>query len=294
MALCVAGWLAYLMLSPKTPSVPPAPAQSAAPQEAGPGAPVFDVVRVDAQGNAVLAGRAAPGAGVTVKDNGVVIGTAVADAQGAFVILPEKPLAAGAQSITLSETLGDGSVVESQETASIDVPVGGGPALAVLSGPNGSTVLSGQGPAAGTLAMGAVDYDANGHAIFSGTAPAGAHVTVSLGGKEIGAAVADASGRWSFATAVPGANGTLDLSATAANGSKLAGTSAPFVLESLQGAMANGHIVITPGDNLWIIARHVYGHGILYTLIYSANVSQIHNPNLIFPGQNFSLPKPKG
>ncbi|HQT47572.1 MAG TPA: Ig-like domain-containing protein, partial [Acidocella sp.] len=152
MALCVAGWLAYLALAPKTPSAPPAPApapaQSAAPQKTGPSAPVFDVVRVDAQGNTVLAGRATPGATVTVKDNGAVIGTAVADAQGAFVILPEKPLPAGAQSITLSEKRADGSVVQSQETASIDVPVGGGPALAVLSGPNGSTVLSGQGPKA--------------------------------------------------------------------------------------------------------------------------------------------------
>jgi len=28
-------------------------------------------------------------------------------------------------------------------------------------------------------------------------------------------------------------------------------------------------------------------------LIYSANAGQIHDPNLIFPGQNFVLPKPK-
>jgi nucleoid-associated protein YgaU len=30
----------------------------------------------------------------------------------------------------------------------------------------------------------------------------------------------------------------------------------------------------------------------MYTLIYTANASQIHDPNLIFPGQAFALPKP--
>jgi nucleoid-associated protein YgaU len=42
-----------------------------------------------------------------------------------------------------------------------------------------------------------------------------------------------------------------------------------------------------------LIARHVYGHGTLYTLIYKANSTLIHDPNLIFPGQAFSIPKPQ-
>jgi nucleoid-associated protein YgaU len=52
-------------------------------------------------------------------------------------------------------------------------------------------------------------------------------------------------------------------------------------------------VVIAPGQNLWLIARHVYGHGNMYTLIYNANVGEIRDPNLIFPGQAFALPKQK-
>ena len=159
---------------------------------------MFDVVRVDPQGNVVLAGRAAPGATVTIKSGTTVIGTTTADAQGAFVLLPTNPLPPGSAEISLSETLPNGKVIAGTGTASVDIPATAGQSLAVLSGPNGSTVVSGQGPRPGTLGLGTVDYDANGHAIFSGTAPAGAKITLSLDGHTVGHAIAGNDGRWKF------------------------------------------------------------------------------------------------
>jgi nucleoid-associated protein YgaU len=293
LALCAVAGLSYLGLRPQLQPTPPAPPPLA------PAAPVinpprFDVVRVDANGNTVLAGRAAPGAVVTVKSGNAVIGTATADAHGSFVILPAKPLASGPQELSLTETLPNGTVISGGETASINVPAGQGQALAVLSGPNGSSVVSGQGPRPGTLGIGTVDYDANGHAIFSGTAPAGARIDLALNGKEIGRTTAGKDGTWHFAASVPANNGTLALSATTAAGALLPPVTAPFALETLPNALAAGHIVITHGQNLWLIARHVYGSGTLYTLIYNANSDKIHDPNLIFPGQGFALPKPQG
>lgn len=54
---------------------------------------------------------------------------------------------------------------------------------------------------------------------------------------------------------------------------------------------ASGKAIIRRGDNLWTIARRVYGHGIKYTAIFEANTDQIRNPNRIYPGQVFDLPK---
>ena len=51
---------------------------------------------------------------------------------------------------------------------------------------------------------------------------------------------------------------------------------------------------IERGDNLWRIARRIYGRGIRYTVIYEANRSQIRNPNLIYPGQVFTIPVEDG
>jgi nucleoid-associated protein YgaU len=45
------------------------------------------------------------------------------------------------------------------------------------------------------------------------------------------------------------------------------------------------------GDNLWGISRSTYGQGIQYPKIYDANRDQIRDPDLIYPGQIFVLPK---
>jgi len=54
---------------------------------------------------------------------------------------------------------------------------------------------------------------------------------------------------------------------------------------------AAGKAIIRRGDNLWTIARRVYGEGIKYTTIYEANTGQIRDPDRIYPGQVFNLPE---
>ncbi len=290
-AFAAIGGLYYLGSKPSlqpTPKAPPPVVAPVAPAPA-PVPPEFDVVRVDSSGNTVIAGRAAPGAEVTVKSGDNVIGTATADANGAFAFVLQTPLAPGAQELTLSEKLPNGLVVAGTVSASVDVASGpNGQTLTVLSGPNGSKVVSGQGPQAGTLGIGTVDYDAEGHAIFSGTAPAGDQIALSLDGTPLGVVKTAPDGTWHVTTDIPtSTSGTL----TVVDGDNI--VRAPFALETLTAAASNGHIVIAPGDNLWVIARHVYGHGEMYTLIYNANSQKIRDPNLIFPGQAFALPKPK-
>ncbi len=51
-----------------------------------------------------------------------------------------------------------------------------------------------------------------------------------------------------------------------------------------------GSVIIRRGDTLWRISRRVYGRGIRYTTIYTANRDQIENPDRIWPGQIFELP----
>ena len=45
---------------------------------------------------------------------------------------------------------------------------------------------------------------------------------------------------------------------------------------------------VQSGDTLWAIAKKYYGNGSQYTKIASAN--GIGNPNLIHPGQVFTIP----
>jgi nucleoid-associated protein YgaU len=49
--------------------------------------------------------------------------------------------------------------------------------------------------------------------------------------------------------------------------------------------------VVVHGDSLWRISQSTYGEGVRYSVIYKANRAQIRNPDLIYPGQIFVLPK---
>ena len=55
--------------------------------------------------------------------------------------------------------------------------------------------------------------------------------------------------------------------------------------------LAAGVVVVRPGTNLWRIARAVYGRGNQYTMIFEANRERIRDPDLIYPGQTFTIPE---
>ncbi|MFN3970545.1 MAG: LysM peptidoglycan-binding domain-containing protein [Gemmobacter sp.] len=74
----------------------------------------------------------------------------------------------------------------------------------------------------------------------------------------------------------------------------VAGT-APPALPALPAApppSAPVTVTVQPGFTLWAIAKGQYGDGIRYVQVFEANRSQIRNPDLIYPGQVFTLPDP--
>ena len=49
-------------------------------------------------------------------------------------------------------------------------------------------------------------------------------------------------------------------------------------------------ITVQPGYTLWAIARAELGHGIRYVQVFEANRDKIRDPDLIYPGQVFTIP----
>jgi len=49
-------------------------------------------------------------------------------------------------------------------------------------------------------------------------------------------------------------------------------------------------ITVQPGHSLWKIARDNFGEGVLYVQLFEANKEQIRDPDLIYPGQVFTVP----
>ncbi len=48
---------------------------------------------------------------------------------------------------------------------------------------------------------------------------------------------------------------------------------------------------VATGHTLWALSKSYYGDPTRYPAIVEANRAQIHNPNVIFPGQVFVVPK---
>ncbi len=50
-------------------------------------------------------------------------------------------------------------------------------------------------------------------------------------------------------------------------------------------------VTVQPGSTLWAISRETYGDGVMYVRVFEANRDRIRNPDLIYPGQVFTLPE---
>jgi len=282
---------------------PPKAAETQGDPALQPMAPEFDIVRVDKDGNVVIAGRATPDCTIIVRDGDAVVGSATVDRRGDWVLIPDEPLAPGDRQLSLFAECGDAEPVESDRVVVLSVPEQGTGVLAVAVARDGSapaqvlqTPSDGRSTADGAppeVAVAAVDYDDAGDLALSGTAPPGGTVQVYVDNELIGRATADEQGRWTLTPdrKVDPGSYRLRVDQVAPDGKVLARSQIPFVRgEPLTGLPPGRVIIIQPGDYLWRIARERYGAGFQYTLIYEANRAQIRDPDLIFPGQIFMVP----
>lgn len=304
-AVLVIAGLAYWRWSGEQPSAPPPPPTEAAPQPvpapspAGPIAPSFDVVRINPQGEAVIAGRAAPGAEVTVHDGDTVVGTVTADKNGEWVLLPKDALPPGQHQLTLTARNPDGTTASSEGVVAMVVPErapgaqpapGNEPVAVLLPRQGGGPIKAMLLPHGSKLALDVIEYDAAGKVQLLGRAQPGARIDATLDDQPGGHGTTESSGAWSVTLEQTVAEGKhrLRLDALDDKGQKLAEIALTFTrVAPPEGAVA---VDIQPGNNLWRIAQHFYGEGLRYTVIYQANQTQIRNPNLIYPGQVFTVP----
>jgi hypothetical protein len=272
--------------------------------------PAFDVVRINPNGNTVIAGRARPGSVVIIRDGETELGRVNANDRGEWVFVPDAPLEPGKRRLGLLMISEGNETVPSIADVIIVVPERGmdlagnpgtGQALAFRVQPDGSTtVLQKPGGDAGMmLSIDAVDYDDDGSLAISGKAVPNAMIQLYLDNKFIGHARTGPDsgaglGTWNMKPDNRVAPGLYRLRADHINsdGRVLSRVEFPFSRADDTIVMAKGEtIVVQPGNSLWRLARHSYGEGVRYTVIFQANRDKITDPDLIYPGQVFKVPK---
>jgi nucleoid-associated protein YgaU len=270
-------------------TTPASPSPGSPASRPAPGAPSpFAVEAVEIEnGTVYIAGRAPGNAPVRVYIDNKLIGEDRARANGRFLVTAKVPVGVGDHQIR-ADMIRPGGAVTSRVEVPFARPDGEAMSAAVASNDAGGSRI---GAAAGT-----------------GT-PAGAAGRTEAGAPTGRPAVPARPGASAPATPPSGAFAGPDIAAS--EPSPDAGEAASLGLGTAEGVAppavgdeadiatirqpalesVRSRVLIRRGDTLWRISRQTYGVGHRYTVIYVANGDQIRNPNRIYPGQVFRLPK---
>jgi len=276
--------------------------------------PSFDIARINPKGDTVIAGRAMPGSVVAILDDGKEIGVVTADESGEWVFIPAKPLEPGSHQLSLEMRFGGAAPLASADMVVLVAPeknkdIAGretaepSQALAVKvakDGQGAGVVLQKPTPSAKenifSISIDSIDYGDSGKLFISGRAAAGGLLQIYLNNGLIGRVRAGGDGGWRMSPQSVIAPGDYSLRADQvdAAGKVLARIEIPFTRAESPKEKNAATVIVQPGNSLWRIARNTYGQGTQFTVIYEANAEQIKNPDLIYPGQIFTLPSKQG
>ena len=242
-------------------------------------------------------GSAPPGAHVRLRLNNAVLAEVVAGPDGEWRLTIERGVKAGDYVLEAAVVDAAGAVTARAESpfvypqreavasaapvapaASPSFPAASSPASPVAVEPAPAAV----GPAASTPAAAAT---------VASTPVATAEPTPSPAVAAAAPTTPVASGETSQSAPAPSASDAAQPAPSAPAPAQTAGASEPPAATPSHAVVAEVlAYTVVKGDNLWDLAVKYYGDGLRYADIFSANASQIHDPNLIFVGQIFVVP----
>lgn len=290
-------------------------------------APVrFDALRATADGSVMLAGRVAPGARLQVLLNGQQVAKGQADESGNFATLFDVEPAARPRALSLKVTGADGVPREGAQSLILhptveaepgDDGAAPGPVVADASGardlvPEPNRPDS-NGPDSDSMVIDTIRFGSGEAARAEGRgAPERDTLMAYLDNRLVARTRTETDGRWHLdLPELTGGAHRLRIDAADPQGRIVARAEARFdqpdqilvadatmpaqkAAEQVARTGGTGDAVkvvqIVKGNTLWAIARQVYGHGILYVRVFNANRDQIRDPDLIYPGQVFTIP----
>ncbi|MDA0319522.1 MAG: LysM peptidoglycan-binding domain-containing protein [Proteobacteria bacterium] len=174
--------------------------------------------------------------------------------------------------------------------------------LVVIAGKDGVKVVqSSKQNSSQDVSVDAISYDETGEVSLTGRGKPSQIVRIYLNNMPISTAAMDATGQWSTALSeIDAGIYTLRVDELDKTGNVVSRLETPFKRERRQDLAAYmtsvdepariNVVTVQPGNTLWAIARKRYGRGILYVRVFEENKEKIRNPDLIYPGQVFSLP----
>ena len=267
-----------------------------------------DVFRVDEFGNIISAGKVSREAKIEIlADNKKIIGADKTEADGSFVIFGKVQSTGLVQTVKirgLIEDKGEEKIVDSADLFFVlpqvernnekEVNKIEKKPLIVRDDGNDLKILAPiQVSSVDSITLDTISYTQDLSTELAGRARLDNTIRIYLNNKLEDEVKVNESGAWKTTLSdIQAGVYTLRLDELNDNGIVEGRLELPFKKEdkALIQAMGEGSITVQPGNSLWRIARKYYGKGIQYVEIFERNSHLIKDPDLIYPGQVFSLP----
>ena len=268
----------------------------------------IDVFRVDELGNIISAGKVSKKAKIEIiADNKKIIGTDKTEQDGSFVVFGKVQSTGLVQTVKIRGLIndeGNEKVVDSADLFFVlpqveknnekeESKVDKKPLIVRDDGKDLKVLAPIQVSSVDSITLDTISYTESSNTELAGRARLDNSVRVYLNNKLESEVEVNDSGAWKTSLQdIETGVYTLRLDEVNGNGTVEGRLELPFKREdeAIIQAMAEGSITVQPGNSLWRIARKYYGKGIQYVEIFERNSHLIKDPDLIYPGQVFSLP----
>lgn len=283
------------------------PLQNLPPEGMVPGDVILDVISYLADGRVEIGGSGQPGATARVYLDGAPLQDAAIGADGRWA-LQAADIAPGLHALRVDQIDAAGSVTSRYETPFKRETAEALAAASAATAPQPATPepatpepAAAPAPAPEPAAPEPAAEPAAVASAEPGAEPAKAEpapTAAEAAGEPVAPAAVEAAPATATTSAEPAAPAPQAEAAAAAPASETppapaaaaADVAAPAAAEAPPAPRAPVTITVQPGFTLWQIARENYGEGVLYVQLYDANRNRIKDPDLIYPGQVFTVP----
>ena len=277
--------------------------------------PEIDIIKVSPDGSFVIAGKGQPNSNINILNKGDLIDSSIVDSDGNWVVVSKENLKTGDNLISIDQINNKGLVLRHKQLfiTKIDEHKKDQPLVISVPNKNGENISIIQQPSEKQkiykvendlgiqkkiksnqkiFNVKTIFFNENGFVSIKGKVNFGKKIELYIN-KKIMETIKIENSKWQYNSDKIIDYGLHDLLVVLKSDKDeiLDKITLPFMrVEMPYNDVPDNFILIKPGDMLWTIAYRLYGDPFKYIQIFEENKDQITNPDLIFPGQLFSIP----
>ena len=280
--------------------------------------PEIDIIKVSPDGSFVIAGKGQPNSNINILNKGDLIDSSIVDSDGNWIVISKENLKTGDNLISIDQINNNGLVLKHKQLfiTKIDKLKKDQPFVISVPNKNGENINIIQQPLEKQkiykvendlviqkkiksnkkiFNIKTIFFNENGFVSIQGEVNFGKRLELYIN-KKIMKTIKIENSKWQYNSDTIFDYGLHDLLVVLKSDKDeiLDKITFPFMrVEIPYNDLPENFILIKPGDMLWTIAYRLYGDPFKYIQIFEENKDQITNPDLIFPGQLFSIPPKK-